>query len=92
MVGLEVALAILKMAAYGAIIGALLIAALIGTTWAVGKVSHWSIVSTLNVINSLLPRDWAKEKRNEGIVFCSEVWYDLPVKALPEDIYETDSV
>ncbi|QVJ13193.1 hypothetical protein [Pseudomonas phage PSA28] len=81
MAGLEVALAILKMVAYGAIIGALLIAALIGTTWVVGKVSHWSIVSTLNAINSLLPRDWASVKRKEGIVFCSEVWYDLPVAA-----------
>lgn len=64
MAELMVALAILKMVAYGAIIGALLIATLIGTTWVVGKVSHWSIVSTLNAINSLLPRDWAKEKRN----------------------------
>lgn len=84
MAGLEVAMAILKVVCYGLIMGAVLIAALVGLTMLGGTLARgWDAFVQMLVVamQSLIPRDWAKEKRKEGIVFCSEVWYDLPVAA-----------
>lgn len=84
MAGLMVALAIIKAIGYGLVLGGLLIAALIGLAVLGGTIARgWDIVAQrlVAVMQSLLPRDWSKEKRKEGIVFCSEVWYDLPVAA-----------
>lgn len=84
MAGLMVALAIIKVIGYGLVLGALFIAALIGLTMLGGTLARgWDIVAQRLVVamQSLIPHDWAKVKRKEGIVFCSEVWYDLPVAA-----------
>lgn len=78
------ALVIIKVIGYGLVLGALLIVALIGLTMLGGTLARgWDIVvqRLMVALQKLIPRDWAKEKRKEGIVFCSEVWYDLPVAA-----------
>lgn len=84
MAGLMVTMAILKVVCYGLVLGALLILALVGLTMLGGTLARgWDIVvsGVTKAIIDLIPRDWAKAKRKEGIVFCSEVWYDLPVAA-----------
>ncbi|AUZ95539.1 hypothetical protein [Salmonella phage PMBT28] len=84
MAGLMVALAILKVIGYGLILGAVLIVCFVLLQLVGAKMSDlWdALVTKVTVaILSLIPRDWAKDKRKEGIVFCSEVWYDLPVAA-----------
>lgn len=79
-----VTIAIIKVVCYGLVLGALLIIALLGLTMMGGTLARgWDIVVQRLVValQKLIPRDWAKEKRKEGIVFCSEVWYYLPVAA-----------
>ena len=79
-----VTLTIIKVIGYGLVLGGLFIAALLGLTMLGGTIARgWDIVvsGVTKAIIDLIPRDWAKEKRKEGIVFCSEVWYDLPVAA-----------
>lgn len=84
MAGLMVTIAIIKMVCYGLALGAVLIVALLGLTMLGGTLARgWDIVvqRLVAALQKLIPRDWAKEKRKEGIVFCSEVWYYLPVAA-----------
>ena len=76
--GLSVAWAIFKACAAGAVAAAAIISLVVAAGWLCRKVGCAAIAGVAKLALSLLPTDWSKDKRVGAVVFCGEVWYDVP--------------